>query len=408
MKKNLISIVKNQHWFIKTLVCIVLIIGQNPAICAQTHSELLTAEIEVFNDTKIEIEGPDVKLFGTGTIDTRHSKQQFRIAGKNEQEPILILNNILNVNTWEQSVVKLEHELTLKVKEGVNKDELIQDLQPILSLNAANTLSVSFFSNLVSLQIENGWFKDENSRLHFKNGNIHGIDFLEISTTIYVPKSSTLHLSGNKMVAHIGEHKGTLKTVLESSDFTAAKLSKLIADFSDCNVNIDYIEDGNLDFKSCDVQIQSAEYLDINSCLSSLDIEEVETLKIKKTLNDECRSQSIHHLNVDEGLFSQFDFGTLEDALDMQLLNSDVNIDHLGAELESLVIVNKNGDLSIGIEKLEESLMTLRNANLSKLSINKSFIELEEEGHKKIYKLGKAENASTIDISCELCTIKIK
>ncbi len=199
MKKNLILIAINRGWFINNLAILGLFFSLSLNLYSQSVNETLTAEIDIFSDTKIEIEGPAVKLFGTGTIDTRHSREQFRIAGKNDNEPILILDNRLNIHTWDQSSVKVEHELSFEMNDGANKDELLTDLKPTLNINAANALSIAFFSNLESLEIENGWFKSENSRLHFKNGNIHGIEFLAIKTTIYLPKASDLSIQGNRM-----------------------------------------------------------------------------------------------------------------------------------------------------------------------------------------------------------------
>jgi len=407
MKKNLILIARSHRLYFKTLLyssLLVLFIGQ---LSAQRVSETISHTISVDKNTDLNLDASQLSVYGSGAMNMRHRDGQYVLAGKNEDQPMLLVNYKRDIHTWEEDQLKLVLEVSVEGKDAASTQAILQELQPKLRVDAANQVDIDFFGELERFKISNGWFRDEDSKLEFKNGTVHGVKFIEISSHLYVPKSIDIHIKGKQAVFNIDHHTGEIVCDLEASVLNAVDLNKLGGTFSACVLNIDKLNFGNVNFTACTVDIKNAETLILESTSSKLNIESAVKLTIKKAVNDKCYSEWIDQLQVSEGLFSTFEFGTLGHESDMRLLNSDVSIKALGPGLSSFKMTNKNGELVIGTKEMDSSILTLENADLAKLNIDDSFIEIEKSGNKRIYKMGDSNNNSSIDISCELCTIII-
>ena len=217
------------------------------------------------------------------------------------------------VNTWGEDLVKVEVTVTAYGKNKAAAEKILN--------------RVSFDFNQVSsyviletiLDRKSGLFKDLLNNIGDYSKTLLSKDRLDVDYELYVPENAGLKIENKFGDVFLGDLKNRCEVTVSNGNLKAHDLSGY-ADIgvSFGNAYFSAINDGNIELKVADIEIEEANELNINSSSSEIIIHKVIKGRINSR-NDKFKIKEIAHFSG-KSSFSKIEVGKL-----LTLTNLDMN-----------------------------------------------------------------------------------
>ncbi len=409
MKKNSISIVKNPSCLSKKIAlvfCLQLVFIWTSF--AQRTTQLFEKEIAVSEEVIIKSKGPaSPRITGNGVLHIRPVDKNYVVSGRKDEVYVYVLDKRFEIFTWDKNKVKQSTRVTLECETESQTKELLSALEVELRANAADQVLVDCKLNIDRFMIENGWFRADDNSVVLSNGKEYKIKYLELSTTLYVPRKSQLDLDTEEVFLSLGDHEGRLDLRMNQGTFTANKLNELKGSLKSVTLEIKELSKGELRAKGSKISINRADELILESSLSTLDFQDIGKLIFNKSLSDKLSCGQVKLFFVEEALYTSFDLINLKEATELNLRNCDLTIANIHKETSKILIKNQNATVKLGIQNLSSYLLVNSQADKATFQLPESLLKIEEIGKEKTYASGAQPYQTRIDIDCSLCKVTL-
>lgn len=244
------------------------------------------------------------------------------------------------VNTWNKDSVKFKIKITAYGK----SDEAVDKLLERVSFDHTNSGRFLKFETIFDRQ--SGSFKEFWNSLGDYSKVLINKNNLNIDFEIYLPEKSNMYIENKFGDIYINEYSGRSKIVLSQGDVKISNQSgQLNLDLKFGNASIQNVNLAYLKLQIAEITIAKAEKLDISSSSSTININEVERLKINAR-NDKYFLRHISSLSG-EATFSTINIGDLKEEIVGSTNYSDVNIESLNDDARLININSKATDMKL-------------------------------------------------------------
>ena len=410
MKRNLIFNLRKQTLIFRTLVsfCIVLM-AVGSTLAQQRITKTYEKEIEIPEGTVIRTEGPSIMMVsGHGRINTMGSSDEKYVVRRDNKSPLIYeLDRRFQINTWDKNVVKQITEVTLACETEAQKLQLLDALKINLDIDASGQVRVRYEMNISKLQIENGWLRGDNNTIVLDNGQEYKLEYLKLSTTLFIPKKSHLKIEAEVSSIFLKDHEGKLDLNMSKGLFKTSAIEEAEVLIDGGVLQIDQFDIAKINSRHSEITIGKGNTLELTSELSNYLIREVDNIKAFKVINEKWDLGLINSLSVESGLFSEIKISSIEKNLALRLKNCDVSISRLSQNTEYVLIENQNAALDIGVGNLLNYQLNCKYAAQAKYNLPDNLLTLSKDDSEVNYLFGKKEGAALMDIRCKLCDVKI-
>jgi len=244
----------------------------------------------------------------------------------------LIINNKfgkVHCNNWDKNAVSFEITVTA---DAVSEKAATQMLD-----------QVDFVFNIYPTQVE--------AKTRFSENGSREKSNIRIDYVVNMPVGVNLNLTNKFGDIYINEIMGSTKIILGFGNLEANKLgnsdNQLEMEFSKANVN--WIKGAVVNLKYSEMDIQYAGSLYLDSKFSNLEASKIISLNMNfegGTLDME-NSSSVKS----KSKFSTLDIGRIDKSLNLDIQYGNCHIHEMPVDFTSIVINNKFGDVSIGIDE---------------------------------------------------------
>jgi len=412
MKKNLIfnlrnqSSVYNKYLLVIGLVCSLTIFAKGQEKITRTFEK----EIPVSADAVIRTVGPSLdRVIGHGRINTMSSNDgEFVVSKNSEAPPIYIMSRKMEIKTWEKAAVKQVVEVTIACKEESQYQDLFDALAIDLKEDVSGKVNVRYEMNIAKLQIENGWFREDDNSIILDNGKEYKLTFLKLSSTLFVPKDNELIIQGASSNISVQDHEGRVEVKMESGSFSANHLKRLDAQLDASNMTVNQVDRAQIKSQHSKVQIGSANELEVTSELSTYSVSKAEKLVANDLVNEKWKLGTIGSFEVQSGIFSEFELATINTELDMMLKNCDVNIQSVGDNIHHLIIENQNADIKLGVNNLNNYTLICKYFAQAKYNLPNDLLAHTSNEFEKVFVHGEKTSTPVIELRCKFCDVTVK
>ena len=410
MKKNMKSRVRKRAFDYRLILLIVLfLLAFSTAGDGQGVQHKIEREIPFSSEGRIKINGPEsVRVTGNGTIFTQKVGDQYIVSRKSNAPNIYVIDKKLILNTWDKQAIKQVSTITLSCKTTEQENELIKALTIGLTENTAGIVEIECELNIDKFQVENGWFTAENNHIILGNGKIYPINYLSISTKLYLPTNSQVDITTEETDIVFGQHEGSLRINATGGSFTAAGINRLEGSVKFVDINIEHLKNATLEMQSSNLQANVVNQLQLKSASSTIEVDYIEELDIHKSMNDQFHLESVNSASVRNSIFSNYSLGRCCESLEMTLKSGDVDIKALAHSLKHAIIKNTNAKIQIDIGRLEDYSLAVNSFNQSKFVLPDNLFLEKSEGQIKTYTFGLQPQKTKLQIDCIHCDVKIK
>ncbi len=409
MKKNIKSKVKKPRFEFKSLLLMGLFCLVFLSVSGQQREYKIEKEVSFPEEGSIKINAPkSVRITGNGTISTRQVGDQYIVSRKDNTPPIYKIHKKLVLHTWDKAIIKQVSSLTFNCKTPEEEQLLKEALSINLASNAAGVVEIDCELNIAKFQVENGWFKEENNHIVLDNGRICPIEFLSISTTLYVPVNSQIVIDAEDTDLLIDRHEGELELNAVGGSFTAKEISHLKGSLQFVDLNIEHIEKATLSLKKSLLQAKSIHQLHLESSLSKLEVNKIEKLEIAKSMNDQFSLESVNSIKASNSLYSHYRLGSCTESLEMTLKSGDVDIKNLAPSLKFAVLKNQNAQINLDVKSLESYSLLINSFDQAEYILPNDLVLTNSEDGRKAYTSGSNPEKTKLQIDCLHCEISIK
>ena len=407
-------------------VCFLAVTGYS-----QEFKKTFSKEIEVSKDLSVHSNAPTSFNMEMHVHRSTQNNTYFgySILGK-EGIDRLVVHKEYAVDTWDKNVVRQEVDITLRTEDQQAGQALMDALQIELSQNMAGQVHVDANMNIEKFTMRNGRFRGDDCRIILKGGKKYKIEYLELKTRLYIPKTANLKVQSElNHTLLLSDLDGDLDLDLQYSEVFGKKVKNLNANLYFCyNVIFDEVQNvvasatnshlkigkvknlnlGQLKLGREPDLIESIAGLQNNSSMNIYDFRQVDEVIVFDTANDEFKLGEVNDLKVEASVFSNYRILKLNKILDFSGKSGDLLIAELNKDFEKVDIKNSHSKLNINIAEDSNFNLNIIDKKLIDLKLPSNNILLNKTmGTTLRYKIGKDSPTGQIIIRCDKCELDI-
>ena len=201
----------------------------------QVSEKTFVQEIEVNKNITITSNVPtslDIEL------NTQHSNRNntyngYIVVGKNNQERLFVHKEYV-IHTWEKNTIRQEVDIKIKSDSDANNQTFLNQLK-IHFAKTNRQILVDANMNLEKFTMQNSRFRSDDCQIILQDGTTFSIDYLEIKTRLYIPKTANLKV--NSILNHtlrLGDLEGNLDLNIQYGEVFGQKIKNLNANLHFC------------------------------------------------------------------------------------------------------------------------------------------------------------------------------
>jgi len=410
MKKNIISIMKNQELSYKKvastflLVCLLILSGN-----AQKVTKTFEKEIEVSENTVIKTSGPQsVHPTGKGAINTRQSGNKYIISGKASKPYIYIINKTLKINTWQHNKVKQVVEVILECENKIQNQDLLNALKIELKKNAAGQIIIDTEMNIQRFKIYNNFFRKDDNSVVLNNGKEYKIKYLELTTSLFIPEKSNLILNTQGTTIDIDNHKGTINLTMDKGNLIAKKMNVLTANLKNVDAKIHQITNATISLKNVTLTLNEVNELGLKSEISLINIGKSNTLLINESINDQFIIDTANDILVTKSLFSDYKISSINNTIEVNAKNSDITVNSFDKKVTSIDIQNQNASIKLVLKNLDNYTLSFNDKTQNSYHFPNKLKALSPSSNQLSYTYGTKPSKTKIIVKGKHCDVKIE
>lgn len=367
----------------------------------------IESELILSNSTSIKVNGPEsVRVTGDGTIYTNQIGDQYTVSRKSDTPHIYKIDKKLVLHTWDKNLVKQVSTISFSCETAEQEEQLKAALAINLAENAAGVVEIDCELNIAKFQVENGWFSAENNHIILDNGKVYPINYLSISTALYIPINSQLVIATEENDIVLDKHEGALEILAFGGSIEANEIRNLKGNFEFAEITIQELGNASLVLQNSNLKANSIKKLKLKSALSKLEINTIEELDISKSLNDQFYLEAVNSIKATNSVFSNYHLASCMERLDMTLKSGDLYIKNFGPALKFAFIKNQNAKAQLNLENLESYSLLIDSFNQSKYHLPDNFI-LTKSDDQAVYKWGGNPEKTKVQIDCIHCEVTL-
>ncbi len=258
---------------------------------------------------------------------TKVVKKEFQIPS----DGLLIINNKfgkVHCNTWDKNVVAFEITVTVEASNNKIAAKLLDEID--IEFNGSPT------------QVE--------AKTKFSEIKVRGRSSISIDYVVNMPAGVSLDLTNKFGDIFLNETIGKTKIFLSYGNLEAKKLGNsdnlLEIEFGEADVN--WIKGAVVNLKYSEMVIEYAGSLYLDSKFSDLDATKI----ISLNMNFEGGNLDMQNSSSvkSKSKFSDIDIGRIDKTLNLDIQYGDCKIHEVPIDFTSIIINNKFGDVSVGID----------------------------------------------------------
>jgi len=426
MKKRFRPLPLKSIFRFNRIVFLAILFISNLSLIGQT-TKVFTKEIEVTEDVTVESNLPS--SFGlkmNGTITTNNTKDHYALHGRSNEIRVNIIKD-LNIETWERNFVKQETRITVRTGSEVEDSALLEEFKLDLKVGADKRIVVDCNLNMDAFHMKNHIFMDDDCYVKLSNGKRISINFIEIETKLYIPKSTNLSVKGNNYaIIRLGELLGDLRLDLEYTEVYGTKLTRLFANLENCyNVIFQEVASANISAVNSFIKIENIGELTIgesglvkngttsaftpskaNSALTKYKVGTVGLLMVMNSDNDSFYANEVEYMDVKKTNYTKFDIGRLNVTAIISAKNCDFNFALVAKDFTNIEVENSLCDLHLHMEDSTGYQLQLnRNEYIEFTNRDSSLQLLSNDDNIELYKKGTDNQKGKINITCSRCKL---
>jgi len=388
---------------------------------------VFTKEIKVTEDVTVESNLPS--SFGlkmNGTITTNNTKDHYALHGRSNEIRVNIIKD-LNIETWERNFVKQETRITVRTGSEVEDSALLEEFKLDLKVGADKRIVVDCNLNMDAFHMKNHIFMDDDCYVKLSNGKRISINFIEIETKLYIPKSTNLSVKGNNYaIIRLGDLLGDLRLDLEYTEVYGTKITRLFANLENCyNVIFQEVASANISAVNSFIKIENIGELTIgesglvkngttsaftpskaNSALTKYKVGTVGLLMVMNSDNDSFYANEVEYMDVKKTNYTKFDIGRLNVTAIISAKNCDFNFALVAKDFTNIEVENSLCDLHLHMEDSTGYQLQLnRNEYIEFTNRDSSLQLLSNDDNIELYQKGTDSQKGKINITCSRCKL---
>lgn len=377
------------------------------ASCGQHIQHKIERELFLSNTGSIKVNGPkSVRVTGNGTIYTSQIGDKYIVSRKNDTPHIYRIDKKLVLHTWDKNLVKQVSTISFSCKTAEQEKQLRAALAINLAENAAGIVEIDCELNIAKFQVENGWFSTENNHIILDNGKAYPINYLSISTALYIPINSQIVIDSEENDIILDRHEGAIEIQTVGGSLEANEIRNLKGNFEFTEINVQQLGNASLVLQNSSLKANSITKLKLKSAVSKLEVNTIEELDISKSLNDQFYLESVKSLKATNSVFSNYHLASCIESLDMTLKSGDLDIKNFGPSMKFAFIKNQNAKAQINLENLESYSLIIDSFKQSKYRLPDNFIFTKSDDQ-AVYKWGEHPEKTKIQINFIHCEVTL-
>ena len=312
----------------------------------------------------------------------------------------------MEVQSWEENKVKQVVEVTVACPSPGETEALLDALAVSLQLNRVNEVTIGCELNIDRFMIENGWLKPDKNTIELDDGRVFNIVYLSLSSKLYIPRQATFKLKSEWTSIGMSDHIGPVNINMHGGTFKANRLTDLKANFSSTQLEITHLKRGDLQLQAIRGSLGTVERLELSSSISTIEIGKVDTLIAENLLSDNIQLGEAGRLQLDDARFAELGIRSLTQSANLNGRNTNLSL--TGGEFQELTMDNELAVVDVQLNsKVCYLLEVVANAP-EKITLPAGIKLLEQNGQRKIYRIGTGDSPRTLKLNCQGCEIKIE
>ena len=247
------------------------------------------------------------------------------------------------VNTWKENLVQVEVTITAY---GKNKAEA----EKILNRVSFDFNQVSSYVILETvLDRKSGLFKDLLNNIGDYSKTLLSKDRLDVDYELYIPENAGLKIDNKFGDVYLGDLKNRCEINVSNGNLKASDLSGY-ADIgiSFGNAYFSTINDGHMDLKVADIEIEEAGELNISSSSSEIVIHKVIKGRINSR-NDKFKITQVSHFSG-KSSFSKIEVGKLLSLTNLDMNYGLLSVSEINNEFTKIRLNGKSTDFNLSFD----------------------------------------------------------
>lgn len=271
---------------------------------------------------------------------TRTIERSFKVPDKVNVEIINKYGPVI-VNTWENDSVKVTIELTAF---GNKRSTISKTLDRVdFDFNLNN----EFLTIETILDRKSGFFQELWNSINDYSQTLLSKNKLRIAYDVFIPENAQLDLDNKFGDVYIAELEEKSKIVVSHGNLRAKSFGDYSRiDVSFGNATIKSVNEGLLNFKAADVEIQQIRNCEIRSSSSQVSLVNAYRVKMDSRSDRRYRIENIDHLSG-KGYFSRLYIRNVKSSLNLDLNFGEVTVTAVNGDFNSVEINGKSTDIDL-------------------------------------------------------------
>lgn len=247
------------------------------------------------------------------------------------------------VNTWDENLVQVEVKVTAYGKNKAAAEKILNrvkfDFNQVSSYVILETV----------LDRKSGLFKDLLNDIGDYSKTLLSKDRLDVDYELYIPEGAGLKIENKFGDVFLGDLKNRCEVTISNGNLKADDLSGYVdIGISFGNAYFSTINDGDLELKVADVEIEEANALNISSSSSEIAIHKVIKGRINSR-NDKFKITQIAHFSG-KSSFSKIEVGKLLNLTDLDMNYGLLAVSEINDDFTKIQLTGKSTDFNLSFD----------------------------------------------------------
>lgn len=376
------------------------------SLCAQEAEKTFVNEINVSEDTKIFVNGPnnfDMEMHGTMSISSEDNK--YVIKGK-DWKPVVKIEQDFQIYTWKEHKVKQTIIIKVETVEPGKSQELINKLEPRLEENAAGQVYVNSNINIKKFELVNGFFRRDRSTLTLTDGSKYDIKKLEIKASATIPESNDLDIDLRFTKATLGTHTGKINAVVHHSGLKANQINELDVELVFSTLNVKSAKVIHYRSENGTFNLRDVENLKGKSTFSKYLLGNIDHFELNESQADQITIKVVNSLDSKSATFTNFQITTLTKHLLVNAQNGDLFVSNINEGFEKIEVENVFSTINLGVKTAKNYFIEEHKNIFTSYDFPAGLMVMgKTDNGNKSYLMGNKNKAGKIIIKCESCKV---